>query len=151
MTDDEAAFTDTAFADSLARLHTRLVDAANGFDTATDKAEPEIATPLRELAALHRDDAEALADLLAIEGRRPDADGSFMTVVHRTIFSVRALFDRLGEEALPPIISGEQAILELYDDALAAAGPGLAHERRVVAAQRRRLAAAVASLDRMAA
>ena len=48
----------------------------------------------------------------------PDEDGSFMTVVHKTIMDVRSLFNGLDESVLPGLIDGEKRNVAKYDEAL---------------------------------
>lgn len=133
--------------ESLADLHTALVDSRNGYEEALDDAEGRgLSALFREMIALRDRDAEGLARVLASLGREPDRDGSFMSTVHRTIMKVRSLFDGLDQSVLPGLIDGEERILGYYDEAVEEAS-GRPH-LDILEQQRRRLRQ---TLDRMRA
>lgn len=73
----------------------------------------------RDMIAVHERNASQLAGELMNAGEKPDADGSFMSTVHKTIMEVRSLFGGLDESVLPGLIDGETRNLAKYDDALA--------------------------------
>ena len=105
--------------DQLKTLHTAAIDAANGYREALKEAEGKGMTPLfSEMVSLHDAHATQLASLIKDAGIEPDSDGSFMTVVHRTIMDVRSLFSGLDASVLPGLIDGEQRNLAKYDAAL---------------------------------
>ena len=104
---------------SIAKLHVTLVDAIKGYDTMTEKAEPDLRLAIQPFATIHRRHAAELAALLKDNGLSPDNDGSMMGLVHETVVSVRALFGDLDTDALPSVIRGEEAILADYQEALA--------------------------------
>ena len=112
---------------SVAKLHVTLVDAIKGYDTMTEKAEPDLRLAIQPFATLHRRHAAELAALLKDNGLSPDTDGSLMGLVHETVVSVRALFGDLDTDALPSVIRGEEAILSSYSDTLA--DVAVAHNR----------------------
>lgn len=140
MTRDVAASV-TAFTEALATLRTRLAWAGSGFGAvaAGTGSESPVSAALRSLAAMHREDVSALDGLLA--GHRRDGTDDLF------VFNIRGLLALLGDEALAPVVEGERGLLDAYDTVLAAcdAPPGPSHA--LVAAQRRRLSAAV---DRLA-
>jgi uncharacterized protein (TIGR02284 family) len=104
---------------SLKSLHTALIDAEEGYDTAIRDAEgPEMRALFEELRALH---SEAHTDVHAIlvgEGEQPDEAGSFMSMVHKTVISVRAAITGLDIPSLSSFASGEERILQDYDAAI---------------------------------
>ena len=109
--------------DHLKSLHTSEIDARNGYEEALEDAEGQGLTPLfRDMADLHDSNAEEIAGVLTEAGEQPSSDGSFMTVIHRTIMNVRSLFDALGDSVLPGLIDGEKRNVEAYDKALSAPG-----------------------------
>jgi Domain of unknown function (DUF2383) len=55
---------------------------------------------------------------LILAGQVPDENGSFMSVVHETVVGVRAALTGISKKTLPAFASGEQNIVEEYDDAL---------------------------------
>jgi uncharacterized protein (TIGR02284 family) len=116
----EAKVVDTA---ALKSLHTALIDAEEGYDTAVRDAEgPEMRALFEELRALHR---EAHADVHAIlvgRGEEPDETGSFMSMVHKTVVSVRAALTGLDKPSLTSFASGEERILKDYDAAIEECG-----------------------------
>ena len=105
--------------DHLKSLHTAAIDARNGYQEALEDAEGRGLTALfRDMIAVHGGHADELGTELSAAGEKPDNDGSFMSTVHRTIMSVRSLFDGLDESVLPGLIDGEERNVGKYDDAL---------------------------------
>ncbi|MCG6205163.1 PA2169 family four-helix-bundle protein [Rhodopseudomonas sp. HC1] len=114
---------DTNILDHLKTLHTAAIDARNGYEEALEDAEGKGLTSLfRDMIALHHGNAEELGALLINAGETADDSGSFMSVVHKTIMSVRSLFDGLDGSVLPGLIDGEKRNVSKYDDAIADAG-----------------------------
>jgi uncharacterized protein (TIGR02284 family) len=114
---------ETDILDNLKSLHTSAIDARNGYREALEDAEGNGMTPLfRDMIALHEGNANELARELATAGEMPGDEGSFMTVVHKTIMDVRSLFNGLDESVLPGLIDGEKRNIAKYDEALKATG-----------------------------
>jgi uncharacterized protein (TIGR02284 family) len=100
-------------------LHTTVVDARKGYEEALKDAEGKGLTPLfRDMIALHQSHADALAADLAKHGEKADDQGSFLSVIHRTVISIRSLFGGLDESVLPGLIDGEERVIGYYDEAL---------------------------------
>jgi uncharacterized protein (TIGR02284 family) len=112
---------------SISKLHVTLVDAIKGYDTMSEKAESDLRLAIQPFASIHRRHAAELAAILQDNGVSPDTSGSIMGFVHETVVGVRALFGDLDTDALPSVISGEEAILSSYSDALA--DVAVAHDR----------------------
>jgi len=130
----------------LKSLHTRAIDARNGYDEALEDAEGKGLTPLfRDMAALHGSHAAELEAALNRRGETAGEDGSFMSTVHRTIMSVRGLFGGLGESVLPGLIDGEERNASSYEDALGLPDYPDA-ERAMLTAQKARIEAALARM-----
>ncbi|ABD86806.1 ferritin-like domain-containing protein [Rhodopseudomonas palustris] len=105
--------------DHLKTLHTAAIDARNGYQEALEDAEGRGLTGLfNEMIALHEANARELGAELTAAGETPDNDGSFMSIVHRTIMNVRSLFNGLDGSVLPGLIDGEKRNVSKYDDAL---------------------------------
>lgn len=104
--------------DAFATVHRRSVDAANGFDEIFDRTKPDLAAAARRLHDMHRRHAAELANMLVRAGRRPDAEGGFMSTVHRTIVMAWDLVSAVDSEMLPRIRSGERAMAEAFEDAI---------------------------------
>ncbi|WP_254701838.1 DUF2383 domain-containing protein [Roseovarius sp. THAF27] len=51
----------------------------------------------------------------------PDEDGSFFSTVQRLVIKTRAVFDDIDEDVLNSVIKGEERIMQLYHEAMAAA------------------------------
>ncbi|ABD08717.1 conserved hypothetical protein [Rhodopseudomonas palustris HaA2] len=112
---------DTDILDHLKTLNTSAIDARNGYQEALEDAEGKGLTSLfRDMIALHHGNAEELAGMLLNAGEEADDSGSFMSVVHKTIMSVRSLFDGLDGSVLPGLIDGEKRNLAKYDEAVQA-------------------------------
>jgi uncharacterized protein (TIGR02284 family) len=134
--------------EQLETLHTHAIDARHGYEEALHDAEGHGLTSLfAELITLHGTNAQELSAILVQAGAAVNDDGSFMTVVHRTIMSVRSLFDGLGESVLPGLIDGEQRNKSSYDKALEM--PSLPMDtKNVLIKQRDRIDAAIAAMKR---
>ena len=82
---------DADIIDQLKSLHTSAVDARNGYQEALEDAKDKGMTPLfRDMIALHQGNAIELARELTKANELPDENGSFMSVVHKTIMNVRS-------------------------------------------------------------
>ncbi|MBC7584208.1 PA2169 family four-helix-bundle protein [Tardiphaga sp. vice352] len=104
--------------DQLKSLHTASIDARNGYQEALEDAEGRgLTTLFRDMIAVHNRHADELGAALTDAGEKPDEGGSFMSTVHRTIMSVRSLFDGLDESVLPGLIDGEERNVGKYEDA----------------------------------
>jgi uncharacterized protein (TIGR02284 family) len=107
--------------EALKSLHTTLIDAQKGYDTALKDAEdPKTRAIFETMSALH---ANAHADVHAVllaEGERPNDSGSFLSLVHQTVISVRSAVKGLDATALPSFIEGEERIVGAYDKAMEA-------------------------------
>lgn len=108
---------------------TLTTDALTGFERMAELAEPEFVPTVRRYVDLHRRHAETLSRLLADMGMAPDADGSFMGTVNRTVVSARSLFDKIDADVLDQIRSGEDHIVSAYQDALETPLPPAARDR----------------------
>ena len=110
--------------DHMKSLHTTVVDARNGYEEALKDADGRGLTPLfQDMIALHQTHSEALAADLKRHGEEVDDSGSFLSTIHRTVISIRALFGGLDESVLPGLIDGEERLLEYYDEALSDCPP----------------------------
>ena len=108
--------------DHLKSLHTSALDARNGYREALKEAEGKgMAVLFRDMSALHDRHADELARELTKRNELADDEGSFMTLVHKTIMDVRSLFSGLDDSVLPGLIDGEKRNSGKYDEALNAA------------------------------
>jgi uncharacterized protein (TIGR02284 family) len=113
---------DQEILDQLKSLHTSEIDARNGYEDALEDAEGKGLTPLfRDMLVLHESNANEISGVLMDAGENAGSDGSFMSVVHRTIMNIRLLFKGLDDSVLPGLIDGESRNVEKYEDALASA------------------------------
>lgn len=109
----------TDHVDALKSLHTALIDSRNGYDEALEDAEGKGLTPLfRDMIALRNEHADQLAGHLRAMGEMVDGEGSFMSALHRTVISLRAVLTGLDESVLPGLIDGEERIVGYYDQAI---------------------------------
>ncbi len=108
--------------DSLKSLHTTLIDSRNGYQEALDDAGRTGMTDLfQRMIALRERHASELTAHLVAAGATPNQQGSFMTMVHRTVISFQSLFGDLNERIIPGLIDGEKRIVSTYDDTLRSA------------------------------
>ena len=109
--------------DDLKKLHTAIIDARHGYEEAAMDAEtPELSTLFQEMGALHDKHHADIHKALVDAGEQPDEEGSFMTTVHAGIISLRASITGL-KSALSSFASGEERLIEMYDDVLKASPP----------------------------
>ncbi|MFN3936681.1 MAG: PA2169 family four-helix-bundle protein [Gemmobacter sp.] len=142
--------TNEKFVESLSSLHTRLIDAAKGYEEArTIGTDDAVKSLCIELGRDHSAHAHALAGILLDLGRRPDSSGSFMAVVHKVAMNVRFAFSADATSLLPGLRDGESRILESYDEALREAEAARATEahRATLADQRAAVVAHIRRID----
>ena len=136
----------TQYLEALKDLHTTLVDSRNGYEEALSDAEGKGLTSLfREMIALRDRHHGEIDACLRRAGETPDESGSFLSVVHRTIFKVRSLLTGLDESVLPGLIDGEERIAARYDEALKAGPP--ADVAEILKAQRTALRQQIAEME----
>ena len=105
--------------DELAKLHTTLVDALAGYETAIDDAETTgVKAIFEQMHAVHGAAHADIDKVLLAHGEEPDESGSFMATVHKAVISVRSAVTGVDENSLSSFVSGEQRIIEQYDDAI---------------------------------
>jgi Domain of unknown function (DUF2383) len=125
-------------------VQTSIIDAVNGYERMLDKAEVEFRGTIRNLIEQHQSDERALRQVLDRAGAASQNNGSFMTNVHQTVVTVRSWFDDIDADLIPQIISGEERIIDLYDQAIKASDQGEALE--TLSGQRTALASAIEGL-----
>ncbi len=136
----------TQYLEVLKDLHTTLVDSRNGYEEALSDAEGKGLTSLfREMIALRDRHHGEIDACLRRAGETPDESGSFLSVVHRTIFKVRSILTGLDESVLPGLIDGEERIAARYDEALKAGPP--ADVAEILKAQRTALRQQIAEME----
>lgn len=130
MTPDNTIATEDEL-DALHALHTRIVDTIEGFDKMVEKAEPSFRATADRFRTLHARHERQVARLLADSGRTADPDGSFMGTVNRVVVAARALFDAVDADVMQQVRSGEQHVLDAFDEAIShtADGHRVAHLR----------------------
>ena len=87
--------------------------------------------------------------MLVANGERPDESGSFLSVVHKTVISVRSAVAGLDRSSLPSFIDGEERIVSAYDRALADLGDS--PSSHTLQGHRDALVAAIAQMQAKAA
>ncbi len=105
--------------EGLKTLHTALVDTRGAYEIALkDTDDTQVAGICKEMISLRHTDHEELHQTLILAGETPDENGSFMSMVHETVISVRAAITGISKKTLPAFASGEEDIIKLYDEAL---------------------------------
>ena len=138
----------TQYLEALKDLHTTLVDSRNGYEEALSDAEGKgLPSLFREMIALRDRHHGEIDACLRRAGETPDESGSFLSVVHRTIFKVRSILTGLDESVLPGLIDGEERIAGRYDEALKADPP--ADVAEILTAQRAALRQQIAKMEAM--
>lgn len=133
---------------ALAHLHNRNVDMTKGFAKMVEKAEPSFRDTAEQFRALHARHADTLARLLSDLGLAADLDGTFMGTVHQAVVTIRAFFDDIDEDVMGQVRSGEDSLLQAFDDAIAeSTAHGFVTTLRDMRAQVQALVTATAHLD----
>lgn len=105
--------------ETFSTLYTTVIDAVKGYDEAAEIAKrDQVGTLCAELKRTHMTHAHDIAGLLLERGERPDADGSYMSVVHKIVLKARFMITADEESLLPGLRDGEKRLLEVYDDTL---------------------------------
>jgi uncharacterized protein (TIGR02284 family) len=104
--------------EALIALHNRTVDAAKGYATMVEKAEPTFRDTAERFRALHARHAFDLSRLLSDRGIEPDGDGTFMGTINRAVVTVRAFFDEIDEDVMKQVRDGEDWLLQAFDEAI---------------------------------
>ena len=105
--------------DTLASLHTMLIDTRSGYEEAAKDAKAsDMAEFFRDMAALRSEDHDEIHRCLVAHGAHPDENGSFMASIHQTVIGLRAALTGLDRNALGSFASGEEHVLKAYDEAL---------------------------------
>lgn len=128
-------------AQSLARLHTTIVDAMNGHESFLERAEDDLRPMLTEFHDMHARHDRELAGHLSRHGQEPDSDGGFMSIVHEGMARLRDMFGDVDRDLAPQIADGERKVLEAYNDALENGQPADTNE--MLMRQREELAALI--------
>lgn len=136
---------ETEFDEKAAKVHTRVLDVIQGYEELARRAESDLEPLARRMLALHKAHHEQLHVVLEARGHPPDDKGSFMGVMQRHGMRVRSWIDDMDRDLIPNIRMGEQQLIELYDEALAAAPAG-ERDRTVLEAQKAALSAEVARM-----
>lgn len=102
--------------DSLRTLRTALIDARKGYEEAVKDAEkPELKSIFQKMIVMHEQSHDTAHQVLVGRGETPDATGSFMAAVHKTVISVRSAVAGLDSKSLSSFASGEERIVKDYD------------------------------------
>ena len=106
-------------AERLKELHTALVDTRAAYELALkDTDDEEVGRICKEMISLRHTDHLELHQSLILAGEVPDENGSFMSVVHETVVGVRAALTGISKKTLPAFVSGEESIVEEYNETL---------------------------------
>lgn len=105
--------------ETLSELHTTLVDAVKGYEDAANLAKRDaIGAICTDVKRVHMNHAHDIAGRLLEHGERPDADGSYMSLMHKLALHARFIITADEKSLLPALRDGEKRILERYDDTL---------------------------------
>jgi uncharacterized protein (TIGR02284 family) len=138
-------------AENLRRLHTALVDTQSAYELALkDTNDDEVAGICKEMISLRHTDHLELHQALIAAGEVPDDNGSFMSVVHETVVGVRAAISGISKKTLPAFASGEEHIVQEYEDALRemSRDPRMTE---ILTRQKERLLAKIAEMKKLSA
>jgi uncharacterized protein (TIGR02284 family) len=129
-------------AEALQNLMTVLIDSRNGYEEAVEDADGKgLSILFQEMVALRTRHIEEIRQHLLALGAPAADDESFMSTVHRTVISIRAALTGLDTNVLPSLISGEERVLESYDEAMQGG------DESFLAAQRSELADKIKAME----
>lgn len=103
---------------ALVKLYDRSIDAAKGYVTMVEKAEPSFRDTAEQFRALHARQVDLLARLLADLGVDASPDGTMMGTVNKAVVTMRAFFDEIDADVMDQIRSGEDWVLKAFDAAI---------------------------------
>jgi uncharacterized protein (TIGR02284 family) len=128
-----------------------LIDARRGYEEALrESPDGDVADLFRQMLDVRTKAIDQIRDALAAAGETGDEHSSFMSLVHRTVVSIRVTVERLGPDSLPTFANGEARIMLAYNSAIDECRP-YPKIARVLEAQRAALAAIVARMNQAAA
>ena len=115
-----------------------------------DTDDEEVAALCKEMISLRHTDHLELHQALIAAGEEPDDWGSFMSVVHETVVGVRAAISGISKKTLPAFASGEENIIQEYEDALREMS-GTAQITDILTRQRNKLLTKIAEMKKLSA
>jgi len=105
--------------EGLKKLHTTLIDTCRGYEEALKDGQDNSLLPLfREMVELRQHDHREIHSALVRKGETPDENGSFMSIVHKTVIDVRSAITGLDQNSLPSFVSGEESVIGVYNNVL---------------------------------
>jgi uncharacterized protein (TIGR02284 family) len=114
--------------DALKSLHTNLIDAEEGYDEAIKDTDAVAVKSLFEtMRSLHQQAHRDVHDILVAKGEQPNESGSFMSMVHKAVISVRSATTGLDNASLDSFASGEERIVTAYDAAISESGDDISN------------------------
>ena len=104
---------------------TRVVDSADGYESAAQDAEQtRFAIMFKEKAQERRGFATEIRNHLSAQGEQVDEDGSLLAAGHRVFKDIRdAVTGKDDQAVLKEVDRGESTLLKTYDDALESVPP----------------------------
>ena len=136
-------------AENLKKLHTALVDTQSAYELALkDTDDAEVAGICKEMISLRHTDHLELHQALIAAGEVPDDSGSFMSVVHETVVGVRAAISGISKKTLPAFASGEEHIVQEYEDAISEMSSDT-RMTEILIRQKEKLLAKIAEMKRL--
>ena len=99
-------------------LMRRLIDVRNGFEKMVAEAREDFEPIAREFRDLHDKHVAELRSALKDEGFDADENGSFMSQVNEAVVAARAYFSEIDDDVMAQVRSGEQHVINAFDDAV---------------------------------
>jgi uncharacterized protein (TIGR02284 family) len=138
-------------AERLKELHTALVDTQAAYELALKSTDDEeVGRICKEMISWRHTDHRELHQSLILAGEVPDENGSFMSVVPETVVGVRAALTGISKKTLPAFVSGEENVVEEYNDALREAS-GDPNVTGILTRQKENLLAKIAEMRKVCA
>jgi maltooligosyltrehalose synthase len=96
---------------ALVELHNRLVYTIESYDSLLEVAEPEFAKIVEDFHALHIQQAQSVAAMLARDGHDLARGRSIFGRVNRAAVVLRAWFEDISTNVMEPLVEGEKQVL----------------------------------------
>lgn len=106
--------------DNITKLHQANIDSADGFQYAADQlSNPQYAEQFRQYANERRAQATELSEVLELNGKTVDREGSWLAELHRCYTKFReAISSNDTHAVIAEAERGEDYIKEMYEEVL---------------------------------
>ncbi len=105
--------------DVLHDVHTATNDILEGYDAMLERAEPEIEGIISDAKEMHERHAAEQREHLLRLGEDTEGDASLQGTMNKAVVTARDWVSDLDGDALSSVRKGEEALIDIYDEAIA--------------------------------